>query len=94
MCGDCLAMCSLAEQLLVEEGKDDDGGVDGDAKEEDEQAADAEVAVFEELEIDHWLVLAPGVPDEESKAGDEEEEGPAIQVAPNQSASWPLSRMI
>ena len=67
----------VAEQLLVEEGEDDDGGVDGDSEEEDEQAADAEVAVFQELEIDHWLVLAPGVPDEESEAGEEEEEGPA-----------------
>ena len=33
--------------------------------------------VFKEFEIDHGLVLAPGVPYEESEAGDEEEEGPA-----------------
>ena len=69
--------CGVAEEFLVEEGKNDDGGVDGDAKEEDEQTSDAEVAVFKELEIDHGLVLAPGVPDKESEAGDEEEEGPA-----------------
>ena len=51
--------CGVAEQLLVEEGKDDDGGVDGDSEEEDEQTADAVVAVLEQLEVDHGLVLAP-----------------------------------
>src|ERR1039458_6552047 len=68
---------SVAEQLLIEERQDDDGGVDGDAEQEDERAADSEVAVLKQLEIDHGLVLAPGVPEEDGEAGDEEEEGPA-----------------
>ena len=67
----------VAEEFLEEEREHGDGGVDADAEEEDEEAPDAVVAVFEELQVDHWLFFAPGVPDEDGKAGDEEEEGPA-----------------
>ena len=36
----------VAEELLIEEREDGDGGVDADAEHEDEGAADEEVAVF------------------------------------------------
>ena len=67
----------VAEQLLIEERKDGDGGVDADAEHEDEDAADEEIAVFEDLEIDDGVLVAPAVPAEVDEGDDEEEGGPA-----------------
>ena len=67
----------VAEQLLIEERKDGDGGVDADAEHEDEDAADEEVAIFEDFEIDEGVFAAPAVPEEVEEGDDEEEGGPA-----------------
>ena len=50
---------------------------------------------LEDLEIDDGVFVAPAVPaevDEEDR--EKKNEAQRIQVAPNQSSSWPLSRMI
>ena len=83
----------VAEQLLVEERKNGDGGVDGDAEEEDEGAADEEVAILEDLEIDERVLAPPGLVDEPDEATTKKRKAQRIQMAPNQSTSWPLSRM-
>ena len=40
-------------------------------------AADGEVAVLEDLEVDQGVLVAPGVPDEEDEGDDESDGGPA-----------------
>ena len=49
---------------------------------------------MKDLEVDEGVLAVPGAPDEEDEGDDEEAEAQRIQVAPNQSSSWPLSRMI
>ncbi len=67
----------VAEEFLIEEREDGDGGVDADAEHEDEGAADEEVSVFEDFEIDDGIFVAPAVPAEVNEGRDEEEDGPA-----------------
>ncbi len=68
---------SVAEEFLIEERQDGDGGVDSDSKEEDENAAKAEVAVLEDFEVDDGVFVTPAVPAEVDEGDDKSSDGPA-----------------
>ena len=53
----------VAQNLLVVEGQDGDGDVDAHAQHGDEEAAGAEVAVLEHVQVDQALGIGPGTPD-------------------------------
>ena len=85
----------VAENLLVVEGQDGDGDVDAHAEHGDQEAAGAEVAVLEDVQVDQALGMGPGVPDPERRAQTTSAAtAQRTQTAPNQSSSWPLSSTI
>jgi len=67
----------IAEDLLVVKGQDGDGDVDAHAQHGDQKAAGAEVAVFEDVQVDQSLWIGPGAPDPADESDDERGDGPA-----------------
>ena len=57
----------VAQNLLIVEGQDGDGDVDAHAQHGDQDAAGAEVAVLEDVQIDQALGMGPRVPDPEDE---------------------------
>ncbi len=67
----------VAEDLLVVEGQNGDGDVDAHAQHGDEEAAGAEVAVLEDVQVDQSLGIGPGAPDPAEERDDQCRDGPA-----------------
>ena len=67
----------VAENLLIVERQDGDGDVDAHAEHGNHQAAGAEVAVLEDVQVDQALGVGPGAPDPQQERDDERRHGPA-----------------
>ena len=67
----------VAENLLVVERQDGDGDVDAHAEHGNHEAAGAEVAVLEDVQIDQALGIGPGAPDPQHERDDERRDRPA-----------------
>jgi len=72
----------VAEQLLIVEREQGDGGVDRNSEEKDEQAADGEVAVAEDTQADDGGAIAPAANDKPGEGQNAEEDGPAQPDGP------------
>jgi len=67
----------VAEDFLIVEGQDGDGDVDAHSQHGNQDAAGAEVAVFEDMEVDEAFGMGPGMPDPTDEGEDERGDGPA-----------------
>ena len=67
----------VAQDLLIVERQDGDGDVDAHSEHGDHEAAGAEVAVLEDVQIDEALGIGPGAPDPADEGEDEGGDRPA-----------------